>query len=90
MSITKEEIKKTWDDLVSLKKRIEDEWAQGKRDMMRANILGLADDLIRMMDALSADDVNAFRVASQECREHASSLQMHGTVWLNKSRGLQP
>ena len=83
---SKDEIRKIADELMALKKRIDLEWSQGKRDMMRANIMASADDVLRMMDAIDQGDVNAFRVAAQEHSDHARSLTFHSSAWLKKSR----
>ncbi len=85
-ALTRDEIAAISADLMNAKKRIEDEWAQGKRTMLRANLLGLWEDLGRMVSALDADDANAFRVAADEARNHASSLNFHSLAWLKQVR----
>lgn len=89
-TLTKDEIKATINDLVATRAKVDAEWAEGKRDMLRANIHGIASDLQRMVEALDADDPNAFRVAASECREHASALSFHSLAWLRKHRGETP
>lgn len=84
--LTKDEIQQFATNLMAIKRKIEAEWAEGKRDMMRANILALADDVTRLMDAIQKNDANAFRVASEETSDHARSLNFHSLAWLRKSR----
>lgn len=63
--------------LMDVKRKIDAAWKEGDRDMLYANIYGLADDVLRLMDAIEKADVNAFRVSAEECRDHASGILFH-------------
>lgn len=55
-------------------------------DGVRLQVYALADDVLRLLAAIEADDPFAYKVAATEAREHAGNACFHAALWVNKTR----
>lgn len=86
MTLAREEIKEMAEKIMAAKRTVDDEWKAGKRDGVRLQVYALADDVLRLLAAIEADDPFAYKVAATEAREHAGNACFHAALWVNKAR----